>query len=177
MAVKITGFDQLIRRVEQAPDTLAREVTVRAAKIAERLASAARDGVPVETGHARNSIHSYVDAHGDEITAGAMTANPVAIFHELGTGPVGQAGGYPGAAELGITYRPDGWKYQSEEEAARRGEPFHKWDGKEGYGGYVYTEGVPPKAFLYNAMKSMEGEIAAQMGGAVKVAIKEATGK
>lgn len=81
-----------------------------------------------------------------------------------GTGPVGDAHPHPQAGELGISHRPDGWVYQSEEVAAMRGEAYIK-DEK---GGYVYTEGVPAKAFLYNALTASEDAILESLGGAVE---------
>ncbi|MCD8368257.1 MAG: HK97 gp10 family phage protein [Clostridiales bacterium] len=164
MGVSVSGFDALISALEQSPDKLQRATVTRAAKLAEQVAAQAREGAPVKNGQLRNSLKSYVEAHGDQIEGGVKTDYAPAIYHEFGTGPVGDENPHPQAAELGISHRPDGWVYQSEEVAAMRGEEYVENEK----GGYVYTEGVPAKAFMYNALTANEDAILESLGAAVE---------
>ena len=154
-------FDGLIRAFRTAPDKLSREVMQKSLTLAEKVAGRARDGAPVNQGRLRNSIMSYTQADGDVIEGGARTDYAPAIYQEFGTGPVGAESGYPDS-NMTITYRPDGWVYQSEEVARMRGEEYVPNES----GGYVYTRGVPAKAFMYNAITSMEDQILSQLGEA-----------
>lgn len=169
MGVSMTGFEALLKSIEESPDKLKRQAILKSQKLAEKVAGKARAGAPVKSGRLRNSLKSYVEVQGDRIEGGVRTDYPPAIYHEMGTGPAGAASDYPGKAEMAQppTYRPDGWTYQSGEVATERGEPFHEWDGEKGYGGYVYTDGVPAKAFMYNALAATEDEIIAGLGDCV----------
>lgn len=155
------GFDELIFTLKVAPDALTRKVMQKSRVLAEKVAGRARSGAPVRYGQLRNSIVSYLEVHGAELEGGARTDYLPAIYHELGTGPVGEASGYP--APFSVAHRPDGWRYQSAEAAAQRGEEYVP--GKKG--GWVYTEGVPAKAFMYRAITSMDEEIGHTLGDAV----------
>ncbi len=164
MGVSVSGFDALISALEQSPDKLQRATVLRANQLAEQIAAQAREGAPVQNGQLRNSLKSYVEAHGDQIEGGVKTDYAPAIYHEFGTGPVGDATPHPQAAELGVSHRPDGWVYQSAEVAAMRGEEYVENEK----GGYVYTEGVPAKAFMYNALTANEDAILESLGGAIE---------
>ncbi|MCD8142022.1 MAG: HK97 gp10 family phage protein [Clostridiales bacterium] len=164
MGVSVSGFDALISALEQSPDRLQRDIVIRADKIAERIAAQAREGAPVQNGQLRNSLKSYVEVHGDQVEGGVKTDYAPAIYHEFGTGPVGDENPRPQAGELGISHRPDGWVYQSEEAAAMRGEEYVENEK----GGYVYTEGVPAKAFMHNALTANEDAILESLGGALE---------
>ncbi|MCD7917305.1 MAG: HK97 gp10 family phage protein [Clostridiales bacterium] len=166
MGVSVSGFDALISALEQSPDKLQRATVSRAAKLAEQIAAQSREGAPVNYGRLRNSLESYVEANGDQIEGGVKTRYGPAVYQEFGTGLVGAANPHPKAAELGVSHRPDGWVYQSEEAAAMRGEEYVKGEK----GGYVYTEGVPAKAFLYNALTANEDAILESLGGAIEEA-------
>lgn len=154
------GLDDLIRAFQAAPDAMTRKVMQKSRALAEKVAGRARNGAPVRYGQVRNSIMGYIEVHGAEIEGGAKTSHPPAIYQELGTGPVGEASGYPVKLK---EYKPDGWTYQSADVAAQRGEEYVPNEK----GGYVYTEGVPAKAFMYNAITSMEDEIGHAMGDVV----------
>lgn len=157
-------LEALISALEQSPDKLQRATVTRAARLAEQIAAQAREGAPVNYGRLRNSLESYVEANGDQIEGGVKTSYAPAIYHEFGTGPVGAANPHPKATELGVSHRPDGWVYQSEEAAAMRGEEYA--EGEKG--GFVYTEGVPAKAFLYNALTASEDAVLEGLGGAIE---------
>lgn len=166
--MKITGLDSLLKQIDKSPGRMTSELEKRARRMATKLAGAARAGVPVDEGHLRNSIQGFAQRDGDDVTAGARTNYDVAIYHEFGTGPVGEARNHPLAAELGITHVSEGWVYQSEKVAAARGEEYIK-DVK---GGHVYTEGVPARAFMYNAGVALEDEIMEEFGAAVTEVFK-----
>ncbi|MCD8381546.1 MAG: hypothetical protein LUC30_01305 [Clostridiales bacterium] len=162
MGVSVTGFDSLLSAIENSPDELGRKTAVKAAKLAEQVAGQARQGALVDSGRLRNSLERYVEAHGDTVEGGVKSSYPPAIYHELGTGPVGAASGHPMAGEMGVNYSPSGWTYWSDEVAAQRGTDAA---GKEN--GFVYTEGVPAKAFMHNALTASEDAILEQLGAAV----------
>ncbi len=168
MAVEMKGFDDLMKTFKESPNALHRQLILTVQKEAEKLAGLARAGCPVDTGQTRNSIQAYVEVHGEEIEGGARSSDPVAVYLEMGTGPKGQASEHPMAGELGVTYSPDGWRYQSEKVAAMRGEEYIPGET----GGWVYTEGQSAKAFLYNAMVAMEDELTAAFGAAAEEALQ-----
>lgn len=168
MKVEVTGLDELMRMLETAPEALEEAVAQKAAELAEQVAGAARDRAPEDTGRLRNSIESFVERPTPgTVTGGARSSYPPAIYHEFGTGPVGSAHPHPKAGELGITHRPDGWVYWSEDVAQSR-EP----DSSGEANGFVYTEGVPAKAFLYNAITALEEEILDGLGAVAEEALK-----
>ena len=162
MSVNVTGFDALLKDMEESPDKLQRATIVKAHKLAERVAGQARRGAPVREGRLRNSIHSFVKVNGDTVEGGAATSYAPAIYHEFGTGPVGDEHPHPLDSELGITRRPDGWTYWSDEVAAERGT-----DANANPNGFVGTRGVPAKAFMYNALVANEDKIMEELGASV----------
>lgn len=158
----MTGFDALLRDLAASPDRLTRATIRTAQRLAQQVAGQARQGAPVDEGRLRNSIEAYVEVHGEEIEGGAKTSYPPAVYHEFGTGPVGEAHGHPMDGALGIARRPDGWVYWSDRAAAGRAP---ETDGE--INGFVYTEGVPARAFLYRALAASEEEIAAALAANV----------
>lgn len=172
----MTGFDALMQSIDQAPDKLKRQTILKAQKLAEQVAGQARQGAPVSEGRIRNSIQSFVEVHGDVIEGGAKTSYPPAVYHEFGTGPVGDSNPHPMDGDLGITRRPDGWTYWSDDAVGRalpstvqfgphKGET--RKETEKNVSGYVYTEGIPAQAFMYNAMKASEEQITASLGDCV----------
>lgn len=115
-----------------------------------------------ETGETGDSIDPYVEQSEDGVSFGTHTRNLRTIYHELGTGPVGTAAGYPGAANLDqpIVRRSTAWKYWSDSIPTEDG-------GTRS--GFVKTEGVRPKAFMHSA--TMQERANAER--AVSTAIKE----
>lgn len=168
MSVELKGFDELIKAIKDSPDKLQRKSVLTAQKLSNEVAGLARAGCPVDTGRTRNSIEAYTEVDGTTIEGGARSSYPVAIYLEMGTGPVGEASGHPMAGEMGVSYRPDGWIYQSERVAQLRGEEYES--GVKG--GYVYTEGQPARAFMYNAITAMEDDIAAAFNAALGEALQ-----
>lgn len=161
--VELSGFDELIALLEESPDALTDAVEQKAAALADEVTGAARLGAPSSSGRLRNSIQSFVEREGDTIRGGARTDYLPAIYHEFGTGPVGDAHPHPKDGELGITRRPDGWVYWSDEAADNRA------PGENGErNGFVYTRGVPAKAFLYNSITACEEHIVKELGATVE---------
>lgn len=165
---------------------------------AERGLKAAEKAANVITGNAKANVYGnglrYVDGMirdslfpvswltDGHINFGVGTNNMVTIYHEEGTGPVGTMAGYPGDPFLDmpigtrhgpangeVSRRDEGWRYWSDEVAAMRSEAEELSDGQEP-NGWVYTEGVPPKAFMFtaldaNAEKQTENVLKALLGG------------
>lgn len=165
---------------------------------AERGLKAAEKAANVITGNAKANVYGnglrYVDGmirdslfpvsslEDGHLSFGVGTNNMVAIYHEMGTGPVGTVAGYPGepfldspigtrhgAANGEVSRRDDGWRYWSDEVAAMRSEVKELSDDQEP-NGWVYTEGVPPKAFMFaaldaNAEKQTKNVLKALLGG------------
>lgn len=120
------------------------------------------------TGETGDSIDPYVVKTENGIDFGITTNNLRTIYHELGTGPVGTEAGYPGENDVDepIVRRSTGWTYW-DPNMARKNTDINP--GKEGQwefsdmqsyfdfkqGGFVTTEGVPPKAFMYQATEDM----------------------
>lgn len=97
-----------------------------------------------ETGETGQSIDAYAEQTEEGVSFGTSTRNLRTIYHELGTGPVGTAFGYPGEENVDapIVRRSTPWTYWSDsiptEDGGRRS-------------GFVETEGVPPKGFMHAA--------------------------
>ncbi len=85
-----------------------------------------------ESGETGDSIDAYCEKTEDGVSFGVSTTNLRTIYHEMGTGPVGMAHGYPGEKNL-------------DEPIVWRSTP---WTGP--FGGLNY--GVPAKAAMHNAV-------------------------
>lgn len=95
-------------------------------------------------GETADSIHEYAEQTEEGISFGSVTNNLRTIYHELGTGPVGTAAGYPGEENVDapIVRRSTPWTYWSDSIPTADG-------GRRS--GFVETEGVPPKGFMHAA--------------------------
>lgn len=132
---------------------------------AERITGEAKgnvyqDGLTFRDGAIRDSLHAYVGTDEDGVIKWGVETNlDFAIYHELGTGPVGTAAGYPGETDQPIARRSTGWTYWSDKVQRDRIEEQIDVYGEGSMTapetGFVYTEGVPPKAFMYQAVSSM----------------------
>lgn len=165
--VTTSGFETLISAMERSPDQLQRNLIQKAHKLAEQVAGQTRQGAhPGPTGQLRRSVESYVEQNGDQIEFGVKSNYPVFAYFEFGTGPVGSRTGHPMDGELGISRRPDGWTYWSDQvQAQRQGE-------NPDATGYVYTEGVPAEAPMYNAAQASREEILAALGASFEEVIR-----
>lgn len=159
--VQIDGLSELTAKLEQLQNGIPQEVRDACWDSAEKMEREAKshvyDGLTYQDGMIRDSIHAIMTERETSISFGIFTDLDIAIYHEMGTGPVGTAAGYPGEGELDtpVSRRADGWVYQSEEVAAQRGEEYVKNEK----GGHVYTEGVKPQAFMYNAAQTLQDAI------------------
>lgn len=160
--------------VERSSDTLMRELVKKAQKHADILKGETVAKTPrgkYNGGRTIESIQSFVDVKGDTLTGGVKSDYPVAVFLEFGTGPIGEAGGYPGDVP-GITYAVKGWWWPSGEEGQQIKADLHGGD-KEDYKPYTYTRGQPPKAMFYNAIQACGDEIAKDFGDTVLEVLRD----
>lgn len=156
MNVTLKGFDGLSAKLKGLSSGATERMMPVCKQLAEDITETAKglvyqDGLQYQDGAIRDSLHGYAQQEDGEIKFGVKTDLDIAIYHEMGTGPVGTAAGYPGEGEsdIPISRRSTGWTYWSDQIAAQRAA-----EGGEDAepNGYVYTEGVPPKAFMYNAV-------------------------
>lgn len=152
---------QAPEKLERACAPLAEDMTVTAKGLVYQNGLAYRDGA------IRDSLHGFTQREGDQICLGVRTALDIAIYHEMGTGPVGTAAGYPGEAQLStpVVRRSSGWTYWSREVQEQRA--AEQGGGQEA-NGFVYTEGVPPKAFMHNALLQHKEEAAAALTSLIR---------
>ncbi len=159
------GVNRLLARLESLGDIDA-QLLQTAKQEAEKMRSTAQGMVYLnlryETGETGDSIDPYVEQGTEGVSFGTITRNLRTIYHELGTGPVGTAAGYPGEGHLDspIARRSTPWKYWSDSIPTEDG-------GTRS--GFVKTEGVPPKAFMHSA--TVQEQPKAEK--AVRAAIKE----
>lgn len=172
LAKKFEGMANLDAGVRQAKDS-ADDITRKAQSMVYRpKLLTQRDGAIKE------SLYPIVESDGSSISFGVGTNNLVAIYHELGTGPVGTAAGYPGEGmtDEPIARKSKGWTYWSDAVYQKRLDDLYDSAGTytvlpQETNGFVYTEGVPPKAFMFNAvLNNVEREtqkvVKAMLGGA-----------
>lgn len=143
--VDSSGVNRLLARMEKldSPEFLEKLVrkSVESAENARTTAQSIVYGpyLHYETGETGDKIEPYTQQTEESISFGISTNNLRTIYHEMGTGPVGMSAGYPGEELLD---QPIAWRTTP-------------WTGP--FGGL--NEGVPPKAFMHNAME-MEREAA-----------------
>ncbi|MCD7886211.1 MAG: hypothetical protein LUG44_01115 [Clostridiales bacterium] len=142
MKMDITGLGQLTTRLEKLqggiPDRVVRACSDSAQAMEKEAKNHVYDGLTYQDGMIRDSIHAYCDAGEDKVDFGIETNLDVAIYQEMGTGPTGEAAGYPGEAQLDtpIGYTVDGWDSAG----------YHPGPNK----------GVKPQAFMYNAVNRLK---------------------
>lgn len=160
--------------VERSADMLMQELAKKAEKHADALTRATINGTPLgkyNGGSTKGQIKSFVEVDGDTLTGGVKSDYPNAIYQEFGTGPVGEAGGYPGDVP-GIAYAVKPWWWPSGEEGQQIKADLHGGD-KEDYKPYTYTRGQPPKAMFYNAIQAYGDEIAKDFGDTVLEVLRD----
>lgn len=151
-----SGLGALSAKLEKLADAQRGKLQRAAQQSAERIVAAAKgnvyqNGLHYVDGMIRDSLEPVVSADEDSISVGVKTDLDIAVYHELGTGPVGTAAGYPGDAYLDkpVVRRSDGWAYYSEGVAQKRAAEAGEGEAKNGF---VYTRGVPPKAFMHTGL-------------------------
>lgn len=154
--VDASGLARLEAKLERLANGMEERLQQAAKQSAARITGTAKglvyqNGLHYVDGMIRDSLTPFVNAEPDKIQVGVETSLDVAVYHELGTGPVGTAAGYPGEPYLDhpVARRSTGWTYHSEDVAAQRAAKSGA-DGEAN--GFVYTRGVPPKAFMHNAL-------------------------
>lgn len=163
--VDSSGLEKLAAKLEKLA-TGAQERLQRPAKQgAERIVATAKgnvyqNGLHYVDGSIRDSLRAYTASDGESVTLGVETDLDIAVFHELGTGPVGTAKGHPGESNITppVARRSTGWTYFSEDVAQKRAAESKTGEGKEN--GFVYTRGVPPKAFMHAGLVQNKESVA-----------------
>lgn len=150
----ISGFDKLIKALDDKVSTIETEVENTVYALAEQVAGEARDHCPANEGRLRESIFPRVIKDKDGEVAGEVCSNlEYAAYVEFGTGPVGEAAGLKREG-IDLTYRQTPWVYQDEE------------------GKYHYTRGREPKPFMYKALKQSEEDIKEKLGSVARLELK-----
>ena len=171
-----SGLGALEAKLEQLAGGLQERLQKAAKQGAERITAAAQgnvyqNGLKYEDGSIRDSLQAYTSVDEDSITVGVETGLDIAVYHELGTGPVGTQAGYPGEEYLDqpVARRSTGWTYYSEDVATQRSgidpgadRSFDSFGDYQDWkkSGFVYTEGVAPKAFMHNAVMQNKDAVA-----------------
>lgn len=147
--VDTSGVNQLLARLENLGDEFEDRLFQLAQQASENMRGTAQGLVygphlRYQTGETGQNIDAYAERTEDGIAFGTSTRNLRTIYHELGTGPVGTAAGYPGEADLDepVVRRSTPWSYWSDDIPA---------DDGTHHSGFVTTEGTPPKAFMHQA--------------------------
>ncbi len=172
--VNMTGLEGITIWPEKLGGGVPKAVVKACRESADKLETEARehvyDGITQRTNAISESIHAYCENKGNSVEFGIGTELDYAIYHEMGTGPVGDAAGYPGEPELDqpVSRVKEGWWYYDESAV---GQPLpdtiqfgkHKGERREPPGqvsnGLIYTEGVKPQAFMYNAAQTLQDAI------------------
>lgn len=157
-----SGLAEFTKQVESSADNLLNNLVKEARFMAEQIAGDARKIVPVSdsgdgsTGGAlHDSIIGFVEVDSDNITAGAKSNSPYAVYVEFGTGPTGQKVGHPLDKELGVVRKSDKWRVNIPDIGVR------------------WIAGQKPQPYLYPAMKQNEEELMRRFGAAAEMAVKK----
>ncbi len=170
--VDSSGLGALDAKLERLAEGLQERLQKAAKQGAERITAVAKgnvyqNGLKYADGSIRDSLRAYTSSDGDNsITLGVETDLDIAVYHELGTGPVGTAAGYPGEGNLDqpISRRSTGWTYYSSDVAQQRKESAEGTESEEGTeNGFVYTRGVPAKAFMHNGLMQTKDGVTKMM--------------
>lgn len=150
--MSVKGMDSFNRKIsslgEMQPDV---EKAVK--KYSEVVRGAAVKLCPVDTGELRSSIKTSVQS-GEAVKGTIYTNKEYASYVEFGTGPVGQADHAGISPEADVSYRQSGWAY------------------KDADGNFWHTNGQPAQAFMYPALKMMEGKITSGISADLSAAIR-----
>lgn len=145
-----SGVNRLLARLENVSDNFDEQLLQAGKQCAENMRKTAQGivygpNLRHETGETGDSIAPYTTQTEDMVSFGISTRNLRTIYHEMGTGPVGTAAGYPGEADVDspIVRRSTAWSFWSDSIPV---------EGGGVRSGFVKTEGVPPKAFMHNAV-------------------------
>ena len=151
----VNGLDDLITKLTKLSnvDDELLDICEREVKMIE---NEAKTLCPVDTGNLRNSISSQVEKTADGVLGVVFTNSEYAQYIEFGTGLVGQNNPCESAQELGITYKQEGWVYTP-----------------DGGSSFYYTEGQPPKPFMYPALKNNEDKVVQNIAKEIENILKK----
>gem|GEM_PF-2229900 len=163
MEVDLSALMQLEQKLERLQSGAMERLEQAAKQSAARITGTAKglvyqDGLKHVDGAIQDSLRPYSSVEDGVVQTGVETSLDIAVYHEMGTGPVGTAAGYPGEEYLDqpVARRSTGWTYWSDDVQAQRIEDLEDTYGPGSMtappNGFVYTEGVPPKAFMHNAV-------------------------
>lgn len=163
---EFVGLDRLL----QSLDGLSEEVILSASKqgmmrALTRMRDDARMNCPEDTGELRSKIDCTTKRIANHVRGELVSSAEHAVFVEMGTGPKGEAG--VGAAQVSpqirknVTYSNSGWVFPTGK-TNERGKPE-----------FAYTEGMPPRPYLYPAYKRHEKKIISDVRAEIAKAIKK----
>lgn len=125
----------------------------------------ARRNVPYDNGDLLRSIQFKVGlSPGGHLKGDLIASSEYAIFVEMGTGPEGEKG-VSGAnvsplIRSQVTYSTTGWAFPTGEINPKTGKPV-----------MAYTEGMPPRPYLYPAFKRYQKDVKKDVMSALSKAI------
>lgn len=167
---EFVGLDQLMQKLDNVSGELVMSASRKGLeKTMTKMRDDARRNAPYGEGadhvHLRDSIHYTTKRIASHVRGELVASSEHAIFVEMGTGPKGEAG--VGGANVSpkirqnVTYSSEGWVY-----------PTGKTNDK-GKPGFVYTEGMPPRPYLYPAYKAHERQVHEDVRAEIYKAIRE----
>jgi len=151
LTIKIKGVESIQKHFAKvASSTKVREAVVNSTAM---VLSTAKHYVPVGReggGGLRNSIHMKVEQSEGSAVGKVFAGGGHAMYVEFGTGVVGEASGYPRAAQLGLKYAHYSWTYTPD-----GGEHFYT------------TKGYRARPFMYPALSQNKARIKKLIANAI----------
>lgn len=160
--------------VAQSPQELIKALAQKAELHAKTLTQQTISGTPTgkfNGGRTKDSIKPFVEIKGDVLSGGTRSEYPNAIYQEFGTGPVGEAAGYPGEVP-GIAYVAKGWSWYSGEEGQQIKADLYG-GSKDDYSPWTGTMGQPPKAMFHNAIQAYGDKIMEDFGATILEVLRD----
>lgn len=162
------------KQIKDSPEKLLSALVKKAETHAENLTGRTREGTPMgkhNGGATRENIKAFVEVEGDVLSGGTRSDYPNVIYQEFGTGPIGEAAGYPGEVP-GIAYTIKGWSWYAGEEGQQIKADLHG-GSKDDYSPWTGTMGQPPKAMFHNAIQSYGDKIMEDFGETVLEVLRD----
>ena len=163
---EFVGLDQLLQKLDNVSGELVMSASRKGLqKTMTRMRDDARKTCQKDTFELQNSIHYTTKRIASHVRGELVASSEHAIFVEMGTGPKGEAG--VGSAKVSpkirqnVTYSSEGWVYPTGE-TNDKGKPR-----------FVYTEGMPPRPYLYPAYKAHERQVHKDVRAEIYKAIRE----
>lgn len=163
---EFVGMDKLLETLDGLSEETLLDASCKGLqKTMTRMRDDARRNCPKDTFELQNSIHYTTRRLKSKVVGDLIASSEHAVFVEMGTGPEGEKG--LGSANVspqmrqGVTYSGKGWTY-----------PTGKTDPETGKAGFAYTEGMPPRPYLYPAYKEHERHVATDVRAALVQELK-----